>query len=102
MCFLHLILYNDFKMPFIFRIEYLIEIIISFCRVQFQIVLSFYDLILCDLEGADSAPLVHFHLYVFPCLLNASESVCRMPLRFSKFNFLSYSNETVTILEFYF
>ena len=29
-------------------------------------------LTLSDLRG-DSAPVVHFHLYVYPCLVNASE-----------------------------
>ena len=48
-------------------------------------------LTLSDLGGRF---LVHFHLYVFPYLLDASE--------ISKFNFLSYSNDTVTIFVLYF
>ena len=47
--FLHLMLSFDFKMHFIFLNEYLIEIIISFRQIQFQIVLSFYDLILASI-----------------------------------------------------
>ena len=47
--FLPLILLFDFKMHLFFRIEYLIEVIISFRQIQFQIVLSFYDLILASI-----------------------------------------------------
>ena len=53
-------------------------------------------LTLSDLGGADSAPPPSYiFIYTF-------FRVCWMPLRFSKFNFLSYSNETLTSLVFYF
>ena len=47
--FLPLIMSFDFKMHLFFRIEYLIEVIISFRQIQSQIVLSFYDLILASI-----------------------------------------------------
>ena len=47
--FLPSILSFDFKMHLFFRIEYLIEVIIWFLQIQFQIELSFYDLILASI-----------------------------------------------------
>ena len=46
-------------------------------------------LTLSDLGRADSAPLVYFRFYIFPCMQNASE--------IRKFSFVSYSNKTVTV-----
>ena len=64
-------------------------------RMAAMIHMRQFSLTLSDLGGGGIPPSPYIFIYTFFL-------VCWMPLRFSKFNFLSYSNETVTSLVFYF